>query len=89
MSPFIGTLNWITFVMMKSRPLAATSVEIKMFALDFWKRSNFYKRCFCIMWECKVTAFKPAASMKYFTLFEALIVFVNKIILEFSGNSLM
>ena len=85
----MGTLYWMTFVIIKSRPLAATSVEMSILALDFWNFSNLSNLCFWIIWECRITALRPADQMKNLTLFDALMVLVKIIIFEFSGNSLM
>lgn len=70
----------------KSRPLAATSVEISMFELGLLNCYNFFSLCFWIICECKVKDFIPADSIKNWTLFEALIVLVNIIIFELGGN---
>ena len=86
-SPLIGTLNWITLLMVKSRPLAATSVEIRIFVFELWNFYSFYSLCFCIMWECRVKDFRPAKSMKNFTRLEALIVLVKMMHLASSGSS--
>lgn len=78
MSPLIGTPYWITFDIKKSKPLAATSVEIKMLKvgelLNFY---NFVNLCFCCICEWSETVLYPKDSMKNCILFEAFIVLAN------------